>query len=245
MTMPSMRISWLFTLRCRRSTCLSTAGSCDSESFAFTTLGQVAHHQHQRVARVGQGLLQAAQPPHDTVTTMEVALYLAEKVQEGRHEGVALALRLRHQGLHFHNQFRAAPQEHIMLSLPHFDVDLTHHHDQHVEQHDVGDEQKAGEKDDGHFWPGAISEHVVKAELAKHGLPQREDGAPKILMLVICSGDLGQHLEGSSKGHDVHEEQDSPVAYGEHELEQRMHDWASGLKGKGIEEHLEVVQEEL
>mmetsp|Transcript_9532 Transcript_9532/g.24313 ORF Transcript_9532/g.24313 Transcript_9532/m.24313 type:complete len:209 (+) Transcript_9532:1090-1716(+) len=32
MTMPSMRISWLFTLRCRRSTCLSTAGSCDSES---------------------------------------------------------------------------------------------------------------------------------------------------------------------------------------------------------------------
>eukprot|EP00983_Pelagomonas_calceolata_P114969 1160142-Pelagomonas_calceolata.AAC.34 len=35
-------------------------------------------------------------------------------------------------------------------------------------------------------------------------------------------------------------EQNPPVAYGEHELEQRMHDWASGLKGKGIEEHLQA-----
>eukprot|EP00983_Pelagomonas_calceolata_P114971 1160142-Pelagomonas_calceolata.AAC.36 len=92
--------------------------------------------------------------------------------------------------LHLHDLDGAFFERSILcISRPNTDASLTAHTQTQTHTHlhahtythtHVGDEQKAGEKDDGHFWPGAISEHVVKAELAKHGLPQREDGAPKI-----------------------------------------------------------------
>jgi len=44
----------------------------------------------------------------------------------------------------------------------------------------VADKEPQAEEDDGHFWPRAVGEHVVQVKLAEHGLPQCEDGAPKV-----------------------------------------------------------------
>ena len=61
----------------------------------------------------------------------------------------------------------------------------------------IGDEQPQGKEDDGDLRPRPIfCEHVVQVEHAKHGLPQREERAPKVPVWCAkqCSGCLERML---------------------------------------------------